>query len=281
MLIADAQVHVWGPNTPERSWLPGQKIHRDTPFGPEELLREMNAAGVHRCAIVPPRWEGPRHDVVQEAARRFPDRFIAMGRVDTETPGERGVVVDWCRQSGMAGFSCTFNQPNQIKALIEERMDWFWEEAEEAGLPIMVLVPHSLISHIERVAQLHPQLKLTMRHLGLSNGEYDEVAFRDLDKLLALAKYPNLSVNATALPACTKDIYPYRSLHPYLRRVYDAFGPKRMHWGSDLSRMTCTYRQTVTMFTEEIPWLTAEDKEWIMGRSICEWLGWSLPEGEV
>ena len=88
-------------------------------------------------------------------------------------------------------------------------------------------------------------------------------------------------MNATALPACTRDIYPFRSLHPYLRRVYDAFGPKRMHWGSDLSRMTCTYRQTVTMFTEEIPWLTAEDKEWIMGRSICEWLGWPLPEGEV
>ena len=25
---------------------------------------------------------------------------------------------------------------------------------------------------------------------------------------------------------------------------------------------------------EEIPWLTADDKEWIMGRGVCEWLGW-------
>lgn len=31
------------------------------------------------------------------------------------------------------------------------------------------------------------------------------------------------------------------------------------------------------MFTEEIPWLTADDKEWIMGRGLCEWLGWKLP----
>ena len=30
------------------------------------------------------------------------------------------------------------------------------------------------------------------------------------------------------------------------------------------------------MFTEEIPWLSADDKEWIMGRGICEWLGWTL-----
>jgi hypothetical protein len=30
------------------------------------------------------------------------------------------------------------------------------------------------------------------------------------------------------------------------------------------------------MFTEEIPWLTANDKDWIMGRGVCEWLGWKI-----
>jgi hypothetical protein len=30
----------------------------------------------------------------------------------------------------------------------------------------------------------------------------------------------------------------------------------------------------VTMFTEEIPWLTDEDKEWIMGRGVREWIEW-------
>ena len=47
-------------------------------------------------------------------------------------------------------------------------------------------------------------------------------------------------------------------------------------WGTDLSRLPCTYREAVTMFTEEIPWLSREDKEWIMGRGVCEWLGWKL-----
>jgi L-fuconolactonase len=28
------------------------------------------------------------------------------------------------------------------------------------------------------------------------------------------------------------------------------------------------------MFTQEIAWLTEEDQEWIMGRGVCEWLGW-------
>ena len=274
MLIADAQVHIWGPNTPERPWRTGQKVHRETPFGADELLREMDAAGVRRAVLVPPYWEGERHDVVLEAARLQPDRFAAMGRLDTEEAGGRGVFVNWCRQSGMLGLCCSFNRPQQIAALEEGRVDWLWEEAEAAGLPVMVLVSHSLVPRIDRVAERHPGLRLALRHLALTSHEYDEVAFRDLDKLLAVAKRPNVSVNASALPAYTRDSYPYRRLHPYLRRVYDAFGPQRMFWGSDIARMPCTYRQAVTMFTEEIPWLTAEDKEWIMGRGLCEWLGW-------
>ena len=81
-------------------------------------------------------------------------------------------------------------------------------------------------------------------------------------------------MKASALPCYTTDSYPFRRLHPYIRRVYDAFGPRRVFWGSDLSRLPCTYRQGISMFTEEIPWLSAEDKEWIMGRGITEWLDW-------
>jgi len=33
----------------------------------------------------------------------------------------------------------------------------------------------------------------------------------------------------------------------------------------------------VHLFTEELPWLSGQDKEWIMGRAICEWLGWPPP----
>jgi hypothetical protein len=33
----------------------------------------------------------------------------------------------------------------------------------------------------------------------------------------------------------------------------------------------------VTLFTEELPWLTDDDKVSIMGRSICDWLGWPAP----
>ena len=54
MLIVDAQAHIWGANTPERPWPARLEAHRDAPIGKDELLREMNAAGVDRVIVVPP-----------------------------------------------------------------------------------------------------------------------------------------------------------------------------------------------------------------------------------
>lgn len=113
-----------------------------------------------------------------------------------------------------------------------------------------------------------------MDHLALSSSKKDAAAFAEFDKLLAIAKRPNVAAKVSALPCYSTDTYPYRSLHGYVRQAYDAFGPQRLFWGSDLSRSRIPYRQHVTLFSEEIPWLTADDKAWIMGRGVCEWIGW-------
>ena len=274
MLIVDAQVHIWGANTPERPWPARHKAHRDVPIDKDELLREMNAAGVDRVVIVPPSWEGERNDIALAAAKAHPDRFAVMGRLDPEAPGARSMIASWRKQPGMLGLRFTFHRPLLQPTLTEGRVDWLWPEAAKADVPIMMVVPHSLSHLVDGIAERHPGLRLVMDHLGLNQGK-DEEAFAEFDKFIALAKRPNIAVKVSCLPFFTADQYPFRKLHPYIRKVYDAFGPKRMFWGSDLSRLPCSYRQCVTLFTEEIPWLTAEDKDWIMGRGLCEWLGWT------
>jgi hypothetical protein len=32
----------------------------------------------------------------------------------------------------------------------------------------------------------------------------------------------------------------------------------------------------VTLFTEELPWLHGTDLELVMGRAVCDWIGWEL-----
>jgi L-fuconolactonase len=278
LFVADSQVHIWAADAPGRPWVRGREPHRATPLGAEELLREMDAAGVSRAVLVPPSWDGERNDLVLDAARRYPSRFAAAGRLDFDRPDAREQVAAWRQQPGMFGLRCTFSLPQWAPALAEGRVEWLWVEAERSGLPLMVLVTHAMMPLIDRVAERHPGLKLALCHLGLPTGVRDDEAFRDFEQLLALAKRPNICVKASALPAYTSDPYPFRRTHTFLRCVYDAFGPQRMFWGTDLARLPCSYRQAVTMFTEELPWLGSEDKAQIMGRSLCDWLEWHTPD---
>lgn len=277
MLIADAQVHIWAANTPDRPWPARQQPHRPEPFSKDNLLSEMNAAGVGRAIIVPASWAGDRNDLGLEAARKHPDRFAVMGLLDIEAPASRGQIATWLLQPGMFGLRLAFRRGKNRQLLAEGSADWLWSEAEKHNLPIMVIIDADQITHIDRIAERHPRLKLILDHLCLFMGRKDEEAFSGLDKLLLLKRRPNIAVKASCLPTYTSDSYPFHRLHPFIRQVYDAFGPQRIFWGTDLTRLTCSYRQAVTMFTEEIPWLTADDKQWIMGRGLCEWLGWKMP----
>jgi len=280
MFITDAQVHIWELSTPQRPWPSPPRPappHRPQPFSKDDLLREMDAAGVQRAVLVPPSWTGEQNDLALQAARMHPERFAVMGRIDYTAPDARAQLDNWKQQPGMLGLRFTFARPELQAPLNEGRVDWVWAEAEKAGLPVMMIVAPAQLPLVDRIAERHPNLKLVMDHLALHSRTKEPEAFADLDKLLVLAKRPNVATKATCLPSYARDSYPYASLHPYLRRVYDAFGPKRLFWGTDLTRLPCTYRQAITLFTEELPWLTADDKSWIMGRGICEWLGWRLP----
>ena len=104
--------------------------------------------------------------------------------------------------------------------------------------------------------------------MGVPRASTGEAAYRFQPELLVLAKYPNVAVKATGQAGYAEDRYPFRSLHPHLRQVFDAFGPQRMFWGTDITRMPCSWRQCVTLFTEELPWLTGHDLELVMGRAF-------------
>ena len=279
MLIADSQVHIWGADTPNRPWPPGrtQDAQKPYPVTKDMLLFEMDLAGVGRIVLVPPSWEGERNDLALEAARLHPDRFAVMGRLALERPESRALLADWKKQPGMLGMRFTFHTERYRPWLTDGTADWLWPAAERAGIPLMVLMPGSL-DVLDRIAGKHPGLKLVIDHVGLNIRAKGPKVFEDLPAVCALAKRPNVAVKASGMPSLSTEGYPFRDLHPHIRTLVEAFGPRRTFWGTDLTRMPCTYYECITLFTEHLPWLTGEDREWVMGRGVCEWLGWPVPK---
>ena len=121
----------------------------------------------------------------------------------------------------------------------------------------------------------HPSLAID--HPGGLGGNTklkDHAAMTHMADLLALARHPNVAVNSTGAPGYSSEAYPFAKMHAYLERIFDAFGPERMFWDTDITKMPCSWRQCATMFTEELPWLGAEDRRLVMGEAVREWWGW-------
>ena len=276
MQVTDAQVHLWKAHSPERPW-PADRAAgaHGASLDAEQMLAMMAEAGVERAVIVPPSWEGDRNDCALEAVARYPGKFAIMGRLPIEDPGSRERVADWKSQPGMLGMRFTFHTPQHKQWLNDGTADWLWPEAEKAHVPLMVNVPGS-VRLLARVAQQHPGLKLTVDHLACAAYKKDDEAYPELDDLIALARFPNVSVKASAVARHTTEAYPYPRTQLKLRRVFDAFGPRRFFWGSDISSLPCTYRQAITLFTEELSWLSPQDLEQVMGQALCQWLDWGF-----
>ena len=271
MRIVDAQIHLWG------SGLPSNLAHRQvTSFTAAEAIRLMDEGGVDAAVIHPPPWDPNATQMALDAVRSHPGRFAILGSIPPEK-ADRQLVEHWRRQPGMLGLRFLFLQDPYRQWLADGSLDWLWGAAEQGGVPIAVLATDSL-ADIGVIAGRFPGLRLAIDHLGGRGGNTtlkDGAAMAHMPELIALARHPNIAVKATGAPGYSSGPYPFASMHPYLRQIYDAFGPERMFWGTDITKMPCTWRQCVTMFTEELPWLSGRDLAMVMGEAACRWWGWN------
>lgn len=271
MPIVDAQIHTWGTG------LPSNPSHwQVTHFTPEEAIKLMDEGGVDAAVIHPPGWDPNSTEMAFKAVRDYPGRFAIMGALPLDRAESRDRIAGWRAQPGMLGLRYTFLHDPARRRLHDGAYEWLFAAAEQAGVPIALLATDSL-SYLGGVAERHPGLRLTIDHLGGRGGLTtlkDHAAMTHIPDLVALAKHPNIAVKATGAPGYSAEAYPYPIMQTYLRRIYDAFGPHRVFWGTDISKMPCSWRQCVTLFTEELPWLSAADKPLVMGGALCAWWGW-------
>ena len=283
--IVDSQVHLWPASTPERPWVPNSRPQLPEPFTIERVVPLMDEAGVDRVVIVPPSLEGERVDYAQEAVKRHPGRFGIMARIALDKPDRAARLATWRDQPGVLGVRLLFG-PRESPWLTDGTADWFWPAAEKAGLPVMFLT-WDQTPLFARIAERHPQLTLIIDHMGagrrdrLDSSESASARNNMVPEAIAesatLAKYPNVSVKLSSVPLISTEPYPFRDMTPHIHRLFDAYGPQRCYWGTDLTNSFAriTYRQRVTHFTEELPFLSESDKDWIMGRAILARLRWT------
>ena len=282
-MIVDGQVHIWAESSPERPWAPGGLSYPEgvdnlssaerPALGSAELLAMMDEVGVDRTYLVPPTFEGDRNDLVLHAARTHPSRFAAMGRLSPHDDAGPDRLASWLDQPGMAGVRLTFHWGEQRQWLRDGTADWIWPVAADCDIPLMVYVPGQLAA-MRKVAAAYPRLRLVIDHFALPLDVRDEGITPVVEELVTLASLPNVAVKASALPSYVTDGFPFPRLHRPIQRVVEAFGPQRVFWGSEISRLRCSYAEVLALFTDVLDFLSDDERRLILGDGILEWVGW-------
>lgn len=274
-MITDAQVHIWEVDRPDRPWPRPRRNEPQRPngFSAPEMIARMDAAGVDRAVVVPPTWVGENNSTAIEASEAYPGRFAVMGRFDPMRPDAEEALSRWTRQPHMLGIRMTFIAPPSDTWLGSRAIDGFWAACERHAIPVMCLVPDEA-HKLAPIAGRHPRLTLVVDHMAANLAAKGHAAFAHIDELLALAEFDNVSVKTSSAPCFSAESYPYGDVNPYLKRIYETFGAQRMLWGADFTRLTSTYAECLRHFQEGLDFLTAEDKEWVLGRTAVKVLKW-------
>lgn len=268
MRIIDAQIHLWqGDAAPPH--------HFRAPFLIEDALHGMDEAGVHAAVNCPALWDAASNAYAVEAAIAHPDRFATLGWFDLTTEPDAGFAADFLAQPGMLGLRFLIFAPEDQARLRDGALDWIWALADRLELPVGLMVPPPLYPDVARIAQAYPGMRLLLDHLGMGPVDKLPEAAVHLPELLALADHANIALKATGVPAIATDPYPFVSTHDLLRRCFEAFGPTRMFWGTDITRMTASWEDNRKYFTDALAWLKGDELEDVMGRAIARWIGWS------
>ena len=267
MKIIDAQIHLWqGEQAPAHHWR--------APYTIETALREMDEASIAGAVNCPAIWDAQSNDYAVEAARQHPQRFATLGWFPLDEHADETLVDRWLEKPGMLGLRFLIATPETASQLATGKLDWLWAAAHRREMPMGLFVVPQLLPVLDRIAAQFPRMRLLIDHLSISPFDKMPDAAAHLDTLLALARHPNVAVKATGIPSAATDVYPFLSTHDVLRRTFNAFGADRMFWGTDITRMRCSWRECVTMFVDELPWLKGSELERVMGGAVAEWIGW-------
>ena len=278
MRVIDVQVHPYERNHPGRPWV-GQ-LHGPESATGEELVAAMDQVGVD-AAVMVSSFNLYRHDVsyALEVYGKYPDRFRVVKPVDARDPGIDDDVAAWAATPGAVGIRVMLRD-ELLSDPADPRLTRTFAAAARHRLPVNFLCWGRLDDGAE-VVRRNPDTVIIIDHLGLLQPNEPPVPpnpWRDLPKLLALAKHPNVRVKISGACTLSEAGYPYDDIWDNVLRIIDAFGVERCMWGTDWTRTSgmLTYSQGTAPF-RDTPRIPPDVKAQLMGgtlEKVYDWNRW-------
>jgi predicted TIM-barrel fold metal-dependent hydrolase len=248
---------------------------------PEVMVASMDYAGISTSILQNDHIYGNLAEDFAAAGKAYPGRFIGLAQVDEANAyrdEQLQVLRDQVERLRMAGlyFTTAGLSVSGYEPLHDDRaFDPLWTEITRLDLPVFwVQFGSSPVGSyedemlcLERIMERHPRIRHVLVH-GLPTALYANPQGRVtlpevIHRLMRSGQvYPELLY---PISWGGQHDYPYPEAAVQFRQIYDAFGPDRFIWGSDMPNVerSCTYRQSLTYAFDCFDFLSNDDRRLI------------------
>ena len=261
--ILDPHVHVW-KHDPKYPFAPDARPPaRDA--APETLLQHMKDNGVAKTVIIQVIHYKYDNSYLADVLKQYRGTFQGVCRVDPLDPAS----PDHLSRLTSQGFRGV-----RLSPAGNASGDWFrgplmpplWKRCHELKVPMTVLAPITRMPEVGTLLEKLPDLTVVIDHMA--DCPVDQPA--ELEKLIALKRYPNLFVKVSHTWSLSKQPYPWLDAQEHVKRLHAAFGPQRLMWATDwpIVENNSTYDKALSVVRDEMKFLNEDDKRWMLSKTI-------------
>jgi predicted TIM-barrel fold metal-dependent hydrolase len=269
--ILDPHVHVW-KHDPKYPFAEGARVpERDA--APEALLELMKTNGVAKTVIIQVIHYRYDNRYLADVLKHYPKTFQGVCRVDPLD----AAAPDHLSKHTEEGFRGVRLSPTG-----NATGDWFrgplmpplWKRCSELKVPMTVLAPISRMPEVATLLENLPDLTVVIDHMA--DCPVDQPA--ELEKLIALKRYPNLFVKISHTWSISRQPYPWLDAQEFVKRLHQAYGPQRLMWATDwpIVEGVSTYAKALSVVRDDMKFLNADDLHWMLSKTIER--VWPFPE---
>lgn len=278
--VVDTHLHVWTNDTNAFPFAhPYDPKFKPPPVaGTIDMAREeMERHGIDFAVLVQVIYYGWDNRYVAQCIKRHPQRFRAHGLIDPTDADVDGKLEYWMQEHGLSGmrFSPIYYK-GRDEWLTSDAHHRLWKKAAALGAIFNYFIGANQLARLETMLAAHPEVTVVIDHLArvdLAGAE----AKRDVAQLTRLARYRNVWVKVSELSLLSPSKkHPYADTFDAVKQVYDAFGPDRLLWGTGFPGETRAQAgrppldQELALIRRDIPFLSASDREKILGRNAAQ-----------
>ncbi|MEX0762650.1 MAG: amidohydrolase family protein [Dehalococcoidia bacterium] len=277
-MIVDSHCHAWAhwpyePPVPD----PETRGH----IG--QLLFEMDQNGVDQAVVICANiGRNPdNNEYVARETAKHPKRMFAFPDIDSSwsqqyhTSGAARRLADTVDRLNVRGFT-HYLKPDPDGWLISNEGMEFFAAAEERKLIASIAGGPAWQPALRKVAEAFPGLTILCHHRAGVRPRGDTTE-RDLREVLESAALPNIMIKASGFyyGSVREWDFPYKDSIELFERIYAAYGPRRICWGSDYPvclKGRSTYRQALEVVRSHCPFISHEELDWVMGKALAQLL---------